>query len=221
MIMPLNLKKKKIIAREFVFFVIILFITLLGFLYTVYYNSHLNKKIAHTKAQIESNTNRAHPLAKVYSDKLQKQKWFYSRVNEKFDIDPIHILNYEMLWSNFQRIVEHDSMAIRFNQTWSPDIRQGYIDIGFKSAEQLQSFIQRNIITENDIKNNNEASHLYASNQGFVWDADNMSGLFYNSPKQLLFSLYTFLWAMAILFGLRYLFYGIVWSAKTLKQKNE
>jgi hypothetical protein len=217
--MSLSLKTRKIVAREFIIFIITLVITLLGFLYTVFYNISIDNKIKALNVDFANNVRMGDSLSKIYKAKTNNQQWLYFQLLKEVDLGSASYNNYESLWRRFEEISKHDSLIYKYDYVWSNSVTEPFKHIGFNTAEKLNDFIERNAISSKDSIDYKHSNNIFDKNKLISTQIHHQGTLKFTSRKQLTFSSYCFLAAFTILFIFRWIFYGIKWSIKTLKEK--
>lgn len=214
----MKLNKKKIIAREFLILMVCALVFGLAYLGTLPYNYFVNSKIYNLENESQSLRDSIETLTKSFSDKIEKQKWFYEKSNEKVDYGERK--NETEVWQRWSELEKVDSIDILWSNRWDVELRKIFNDLGFENSKELKQFIKSNSLSTDEINQNNsvislndeldEINSRIRTEKYKVLDADEKT---------------EFALACLIIFGilsfpLRYLIYAIRWSIKTLKQKE-
>lgn len=214
----MKLNKKKIIAREFLILMVCALVFGLAYLGTLPYNYFVNSKIYNLENESQSLRDSIETLTKSFSDKIEKQKWFYEKSNEKVNYGERK--NETEVWQRWSELEKVDSIDILWSNRWDVELRKIFNDLGFENSKELKQFIKSNSLSTDEINQNNsvislndeldEINSRIRTEKYKVLDADEKT---------------EFALACLIIFGilsfpLRYLIYAIRWSIKTLKQKE-
>ena len=220
---------KKIVAKEFLILLSVVFISLISFPITYGYNVYLSKEkevledsIQNTPILWEKNYSALHYS---YNNKFGTQRRVFINAS-KFYNNVGYGRKYSSsysLWNLLQSSKENttdDELYVRFkdfilfhNKQWITDIEDMIPNngIGFKR------FIENNLITEEDNKNND----LGYKNEAYRNDIQNRIHLYIekmlNKKEQIKIALNTFYILFTIAFILRFLLISIRWSIKELK----
>lgn len=182
------------------------------------YNSYQNKQVNKIENSILEKEKTADRLYKSVNAKRKNQEWFYNKVSSEFDISNSEYSELKTLWPILQRIAENDSTEYRWKNKWEQSLIDFHKGIGFKNAQELEKFIETNSLNTKDSiqleKFNlirNEVSTLKKRKielETKVFDEHDRMNLLAGIGILL----------FGILFILRYLFYAVKWSIKTLKE---
>jgi hypothetical protein len=217
----MKLTTRKIIAREFLMFILVVLIGLISFLVTYPYNYYRNSQVENLNAQITIRTNLKKSLPETYITKKENQDWFYNKHIEEFG-NVYKTYTSEELWKRLEKLAKSDSIIIRWDKVWSKDNQtiNFFNRIGFSNPIKLHDFIKTNSFNKSELKNeskyetlDNEISTL---NNSKIDNNDKV--LSYN--MQIDIFKYSLIVCLFVLFGLRYLYYAVRWSLKTLKEKT-
>jgi hypothetical protein len=217
----MKLTTKKIIAREFLTLTLVIVIGLICFLSTFPYNSFRHYQIKNLKGEIDQKRTLSDSLLKSYSTKIQNQEWYFKKLNDEFDLGEFN--TNEKWWFHSMQLAKNDSISIRWKGVWSQDktVIKFFNKIGFLNGDSLQRFIIINNLDKSDIENKTKADNL----QKEIAEIESKEIIVANSvltyEDQFSFSLMALIILASLSFGFRYLYYGIKWSLKTLKQKPE
>jgi len=117
-------------------------------------------------------------------------------------------------------------LAVCYGQNRQPKTEKLFIfafnkKIGFSNPEEFQTFIENNRLTKEDSINNDLTKDIIAEINLLSIKKNKLESESMSIDEQFEFGLITLIVTFIILFGLRYLFYAITWSFKTLKEKSE
>jgi hypothetical protein len=216
----MQLKTKKLIAREFIFFIITALLVLITFACTYFYNYTQNSNATKFDAVILNRTAMADSLAKPYKTKLKNQQWFYDKNNEIVDLKNTEFNSPSKLWQRLDYLAAADSIKIKIDSFWTPEIKALLVTIDFDNPEKLTAFIDKNRITQDDSTDYNKSVLTTADVGKLKKERALYSAKILSTNQQFQFTLWISLIFFIALFGLRYLFYAIRWSIKILKQQG-
>ena len=214
----MKLETKKIIAREFIMLVITFVIAAFAFFGTYVYNFYQHHQADKLNKSILVKTTIADSLAKSYNSKLNNQKWFYDKNSEKVDLSDAEYNSPYKLWKRLYDLSVKDSIKIKFDKVWTTEIKDLLKGINLESPEKLKTFIDNSRITQTDSSDFSKANIIYSEINSVKKERINYQENVLEINKQFRFGLWTFIIFAILLFGVRYLFYGIKWSLRTLKQ---
>ncbi|MEZ4826981.1 MAG: hypothetical protein R3C61_11995 [Bacteroidia bacterium] len=209
-------KQKKIIAREFLIFIAALGISVIAFIGTYPYNYFLNRKIDRIKEETKSLKDRIYKLEIAYNQKTEKQRWFYNEsvrkgINGNFRYS-------SQLWERLEELQKSDSIIFNWNNVWEKELIEIIQDIGFKNGEEFNRFILDNSVANEDSNDKvNEIRRKVNSIEKTIWG---LKSRILDTKEQIRFGLIFFAIISTIAFPIRYLFFAIRWSIKTLKEQE-
>ena len=210
---------KKIIAREFLILTLVLILALLCFFGTYLYNYYRESQSDKLKKIITEKTKLVDSLSHSYNLKNKTQNLFYDKFKAKFTDAKED--SKEKVWNRLNDLAVKDSIKFKWEHSWEKEVVAFNREQGFNTPEEFKEFIEANRINTSEIENytksinlNQEISTLNSEKN----EAENKVLLF---SEQIDFAIKSLLLFAVIFFGLRFLFYGIKWSIKTLKQKPE
>ncbi|MCB0401699.1 MAG: hypothetical protein KDD41_06415 [Flavobacteriales bacterium] len=193
----------KIIAREFL--LIILSIIILGIAYVSIkiYNYYHESKIIELEDKIDIEKNQLESIN--FYEKKYNQKWLY----EKYQVH----YSYNMFWDRLQQLAEKDSIQYLWNRM-NQENNDFLFSIGFNHHTDFQEFILLNSFNIEDKRKykNILKIKIDLKNEKLFHESKNINNY---EIKKLLKSLSIIL--LLLFFIIRYLYYSIKWSIKTLK----
>lgn len=215
----MKLKTKKIIAREFILLIATIALSIVAFLGTYIYNFYQHDQIDKLEEKILSETIIADSLAKSYNLKLNNQKRFYDKNNEKVDLSEAEYNSPFKLWKRLYDLSVKDSIKAKFEKVWTVEIKDLLRELNLESPEKLKAFIDNNRITQIDSNNFSKATNIYSELSSIKSVKIKHQEKILEIKKQFRFGTWTFMIGLICFFGIRYLYYGIKWSIKILEQK--
>lgn len=218
----MRLHTKKIIAREFLILTMAIFIGLFCFLGTYLYNYLKRNKIDTLNENISQKLMASDSLRKSYDQKISKQQWFFDKYFDKVNRQDEEFNSRDKLWKRLDFLALKDSIKYKWQNVWTKDLVGFVKENGFSNGDDFNSFIVSNRITNDDVQGFNQSLQIKTEIKNLTSEKENTTKrLFLSFEQQLKFGVTSFVVALIILFGLRYIFYAIRWSIKTLKQANE
>lgn len=211
----MQLKTKKIIAREFILLILCISISLIVLLATYLHTCYYQSKQERYSKRIISTIKTSDYLKNIYDNKEVNQNRFTTEMNYKYMEPKVSNIKF---WTVLYRIAKHDSVDYKWKNKWEPSLIEAISNAGYKNPKDFQKFILSNIITKTDIDNQDSIkqmnvllSSLYSQENIYkrkIHDFDDRKNTAY----------ITFLIAIGIVFFVRYFYYAIAWSYKVLKQ---
>ena len=214
--MKINTNNKKILAREFVFFIICLITFILSFLFIFPYNYITQNQSANLVEEISKKNTYIDSLQDINIKKTETQKYFTNNYIKEFDGVSDSETNTE-LWNILERIVKADSVKYKWKNKWEKTLVNFNIKMGYKSPEEFTKFIKSNLISSSDLEliEKNKKEIKFLKSQQLEKQND-----FIEINEQFRISLFVLLISFFILFIIRYLVYGTKWSLKVLKESK-
>jgi hypothetical protein len=214
----MKLNKKKIIAKEFLILMVCALVFVLAYIGTLPYNYFVNSKIDNLQNETQPIKDSIETLTKSFSDKIDKQKWFFDE-SEKLNVTGSYN-TYTELWDRLEYLEKADSIQYKWENVWTSDLKEIIQNIGFSNGNQFEQFIESNSLSTDEINQNNSAISLNNELDKIKSRIRTEKYKVLDAEEKTEFAL-----ACLIIFGilsypLRYLFYAIRWSIKTLKQKE-
>ena len=136
----MNVKFKKIIAREFLILLAMIVLGLIIFGCVFPYNAYQEKQIDGITQLIEEKEFEIDSLHKPIDQKIEKQRWFFEKVSGEFDISNSAYSELKTLWPILHRIALNDSTEYRWKNKWEKDLVEFHQKIGFKTPQDLEKF---------------------------------------------------------------------------------
>lgn len=215
----MKLITKKFIAREFLILLSSLIIWIASYLSISLYNLFHQHEIKNTDDMIYMKIQMADSLSKAYDQKKDKQLWFTNNYKERYsDLPKSYEQANQIIWRNFKSWRDENVIVDKWNKVWSKDFISFITQLEFENPTVFKNFIEQNLITSNDSLNK-QKSDLYRNeiNKLKVKKAA-LSGKLFSRDEQYQFSIQFFVCSLIVLFGVRFIYYGIKWSVKTLRE---
>lgn len=205
--MDINLKKK--LAKEFLILATVILSSLLigATLFAVMRNK--TKEVQNLQNRLLSIQNSLDSLDSLNDVKMNRQTWLYSEFEKEYDMRGYSV---DEFWLVCWKIYKADSIIHKWGNSKS-DKPAFFRKIGFKTGEELNSFIRTNSIDSVSI----QERRLYEVERSEIEEQLNEISQEVDQKKQLS----KFMWISAglflIVFPLRYFLLAILWSIRTLK----
>lgn len=217
----MQLKTKKRIAKEVLLLLSSGVLALIIFLLVYPYNWYCSSKSDGVQTLITTKTIQTDSLISQYNSKLKQQQWFYDGNLKEYDVTALGYNSYSDLWSRLEAVYSADSIEYKYTKTWDKDLIVVLDKLGFHNAQEFKQFIATNILTQADKDNKSKSDDIKSeisklNSDKHIWDLKTLT-----TDEQMWLALKAFIVALVFLYPIRLLFWLIVWSFKTLKQKGE
>lgn len=218
----MKIKTKKIIAKEFLFLLAVVIIGFLSAIGTIGYNAIINTRIKKYNEQISEISQRERLLSHSYDSKLEQQNWFFTKYKNYFNItsDTLYDTR-EKLWKAIDRTAQHDSIIFKWENVWAKRNTMFLIEAGFNTPQQLQTFFDKNRISETEVANKIAALDLVQKITILNNEWTDLSRQRLSRSKQIELISITLACSVFILFVLRHLIYAAVWSINILRTNKD
>lgn len=207
---------KKTIAREILFFLAILSITLLTYSVLLLKNKYHESKTENLLTEISTNKKIYDNLSIPYLNKIKNHKLLYAQfcVNLDTTKSDDKYNNPEKIWKFFVEIIKEDSLI--YNK-WDADLIENWKPIGLNTAKEFNSFIINNTYNKNDTINLNK-SKLFLIKINEDRRNKNYHELNIMTSEDIWdFSKMVLIISILILFCIRYVIFIFIWCLKTIK----
>ena len=213
----MNIKNKKIIAREFLILIAVTTVGLLSFLCTYFYNWNKSSQVKKADEKIVYQTHLADSLSKSFKDKTIDGKDYISRVffalnhiSDEYGI-PNHFTYSEPDFR--QKILTDKNFRDSIYRTFQNKVE------GFTITQpQFDSSIDKQL-TADDISKQKQSQEILQSLKVIRNEKEKTSSSILTYNEQVVFGLKVLILTAFLFFVLRFVFYAINWSIKTIKQK--
>lgn len=214
----MKLQTKKIFAKEFLILIMVIVVGIVCFLCTYPYNFYRHSQITSLRKSIVEETKLSDSLAHDYEIKFQKKNWFSQKFTYKFGFQLYQI---EDLWTRLDDLAKMDSIKFKWENIWNKELIIFNKEIGLTTPEKFEEFFNTARINTTDIKNYNQSLNIKKETTTLYSQKRVMETKILSFDKQTQFGIKCAFFFGIIVFGLRYVFYVVNWSVKTLKQKSE
>jgi len=124
------------------------------------------------------------------------------------------------LWQRLDYLAATDSIQIKLDSVWTPEIKELLVTIDFDNPQKLTAFIDKNRLTETDSTDFSKSAAVNKEVEKIKKVKAAYNANMFSFDKQVNFAGWILGIALVVLFGLGYLFYAIGWSVRILKQKG-
>jgi hypothetical protein len=214
----MNIKAKKIVAREFLIFIACITIAIMTFS-TIYLLNYCKEYQIHSLSRdIDTKSDFSDSLSRPYRLITKKQFEFTEKYKSRFDFYTKQDYSNVKIWDKLYDIAKSDSIKYKWETTWDKELVTFIKELGFHTPESFKTFILSNNLSKDDIKRNQEATKINLEINILLNNRSGISNTIVSTNNQLKISVFAFLISLIILFIFRYIFYGVTWSIRTLKQ---
>ena len=217
----MDIKTKRIIAREFLIFILAIGISIISFLLTFTYNYYLNNEIKKASSAIIIEQNNADSLMKPFELKKIKLDKIQNNIKDLYSI-----MNSSSLKGSFS---SYEELSIYLSEEKNvKDIFEGIISykefkklfLGYDDFFSLVGTNEAEKLTKSDSLNYHKGKILLEEINSIEKNKKSYYSKLLSLKEQLMFSLYTFFVLIIFLFIFRHIYYAIKWSFYTLKKNN-
>lgn len=217
----MQLRTKKIIAREFLIAITCLFISLLYFLGILIYNYRLDTQIKDVLEERDTKSNLIDSLSVPFKKKLENQEWFYNESEKKVIQDKYKSSeSTDKLWERLSYLNKADSIIYKWNNVWKNDVKDGLREIGFKDGKAFNLFIEQNSLNNKERDVYDEIISIKKEINSLNEKSSNIEQKKIEYDQQVESTLQILLLLTLVGFPIRYFLYAIRWSYRILKKKE-
>ena len=214
----MQLKTKKKIAREVLLLLSSGIITLIIFLLVYPFNWYCNYKSESIQTLISFKTVESDSLVKNYNSKLKQQQWFYEESIKDLKME---YNSSSELWQRLEEIYNVDSIVYKYNNTWGKNQITLLNKLGFGNGKDFKEFIAKNSLTETDKANKLKSTEIKNEILKLKFEKRSWEFKVKSTDEQMEVAIKGLLIVLFFLYPIRLLYWLIVWSFNTLKQKGE
>jgi hypothetical protein len=186
------------------------------------YNAFKENKINKKLNEAETTTKLIDSLSNDYNKKLNNQNWFFKKWSTTFDLSEDTQHNtLEKVWTRIDFLAQRDSIDYKWKNVWHKDLVTFHMDIGFNNPADFKKFIDDNRISDIDKSNFNLASEKEIKKSLLEINITQLKNSKFSQNEQTDLAKNTILISIILVFGFRYLIYGVKWSLRTLKEKDQ
>ena len=216
----MDYKTKKIIAREFLIFMSCLFVALLFYSGTHYYNYRLHKKIQTLRQERDQLNEAITNLSLTISKKEKVQKEFYESLkNEGFSIEESA---YSDLWKKFQKRINDTIYINKWKTLYTPEYKEWHAFLekrGLEEFNDFAKFINLFSFTQSDSISIQKTEEWRIKRAALYLKISVLKNKPLPHQKQIHVSLIFFSILIGLSFLGRYTFKAIFWSIKILTKR--
>lgn len=213
----LNLKTKKIIAREFLILLLAICLTM-GFRGGIaIWNNRYVKALQEASQEYDAMEAERIRLVQTYDYKLKNQEKFFDWYDHIFYFNDYRTP--DSLWVHFYEMAETDSLRLRFEKKWNEYDRSLFDRFGFSNGWELQAYILRNQLTQSERLAQARVEDLATKQRMLQQRYDEFDNL-YLTEEEIWDRLTLFvLCLLGLLYPVRFLVIAIRWSIRVLRTK--
>lgn len=212
----MKLNRKKIIAREFLLLMVCIFISVIAFVGIYPYNHVIKSKVDKIEKKIIPLANELQEIEEPINAKLSKQKWFYEKWQENSNL--VDYKNYSEIWEKLEYLHSKDSIKVKWNSVWAEPVLNLIKSLDFKNPTQFDKFIEDNSLNRDELDKIQVADNIRSEISDYKNQIESINYNLLDIDDQFNFALFILVIAGIIAFPIRYLYYSVRWSIKTLKQ---
>ena len=215
----MKLHIRKIIAREFLLLMLTIAIGFLLFLLTFLYNYYHKIKYQSIATEIFAKQSYADSLMKPFESKTKRINEIHIKIKDMFDI--INSSDLKGAFKNSEELISFLSQPENVKETFelinlSKDLKGSFANIDeFRSIVSLQP---SEILTTIDSTSYRHGLNTKAEVKLLEKEKEIHNSKILSLSNQIKIASWTFFAAMTIFFFIRYIYYALKWSWKTLKE---
>ncbi len=210
----MKLQIKKIIAREFLTLMTLLFTGLIIMGVTCSVNLIRSRRSTKLSIEISNKKIIADRLVNQLNQKIEAQNLFRKKVYDA---------NYDTtgMWTKLSHLAQLDSISYYWKNIWTKEAVEFTKNFGYSSPIEFKTFIETNTIDSLDIKNNNNSISITKEVNALAVERERIESKILTFSQQFNLTLRLFTILFILLFICRYLVYGIIWSLRIIKKKSD
>jgi len=213
----MTIKVKKAIAREFLFLILCLVIVLITYCASYLINRSYQNHAKEIRTTIRDKIILAELLGTPYKQKSAGQYYLYYDIDRKFDLQANGV-SQNSLWTSLIRYNKSDSIKYLWNY-WDPIVLSGFKNFGFKTEDDLSKYITENTPVKSELVNFKQSLKIGLQVDSLHQVEKKLEYKIGTRKSQIERNLnYSIVISLLVFFIGRFIFYGIKWSLKTLKQ---
>lgn len=215
----MNKRIKKIIAREFLVFLALVIIGGIIVLCVFPYNAIKQNKVDKLDLNIVQLENEIDSLGGNAIKKQKKQEWYYSKLSSEFDVEKPPYDKLSTFWERLEKHAKQDSLKYKWIDKWSDKVQEFHSELDFKNGNQFQDFVLNNSLTKSDSLDLKKTEKLKSELEKITEDRNETKWDKVSENHHLDIAGGVFIFLFIIMFILRYIYYAIKWSFRTLKNE--
>lgn len=217
----MQLQTKKRIAKEVLLLLSSGVLALVVFLLVYPYNWYYSSKSKGVQTLISFKTIQSDSLTSKLNSKLKQQQWFYNGNHKEYDVTANGYYTYVDLWSRLEELYKADSIDYKYAKTWGKDLKAVLDKLGFHNAQEFKEFIAKNTLSQSEKNNKSKSEDIIREISKLNSEKRILELKTLTTNEQLWFAIKAFIVALIFLYPTRILYWLIVWSFNTLKEKGE
>lgn len=191
---------------------------LMFYIGTMLYNQTIESDLETISQEIITKKKQIEKLILPIKKKTDKQDGLYQEIKKK-GLQGKYNSSIQF-WTRLSQLYQDDSITYRWNNDWSPDLIATLKELGFKDGKEFNNFVSQYHFNDNDENIKNQALEIQGKIDLLAIELLNSSEKLIKPYRQSELSYGVLLMLSLLLFPFRYLIYIIVWSVRTLKEKE-
>lgn len=220
----MEIKTKKIIAREILFLAFCLITGMLAFLCIYLYNFYNQNRTTDIRKLVSVKNTIADSLSKPYKDKYIEQLQFTKIVFSEYTTDYVdsdfHNMN-RNFWQVYYNLAKKDSIKYIWENVLDIKLTSAYKKYGLETPEKFQEYILKNHINKSDSEKYNLSSFEYERSKLLQTKMNLINESIITLESQTYLAFLVLGSIFFLLFPVRYFLYSITWSMKILKEDKK
>ena len=210
----MNKRIKKIIAREFLVFLALVIIGGIIVLCVFPYNVIKQNKVDKLDSRLVQLENEIDSLGGNAIKKQKKQEWYHSKLSPEPPYDKL-----STFWERLEKHAKQDSLKYYWIDRWSYSTQEFHSGLDFKNGNDFQDFVLNNSLTKSDSLDLKKTGKLKSELEKITEDRNETKRDKVSDNHHLDIAGGVFIFLFIIMFILRYIYYAIKWSFRTLKNE--
>jgi hypothetical protein len=214
---------KKLLAREFLFFIIFLGLIALFYIGTYSHDIYIYWESKKLNETIDSYHSEIADLQKQIISKYEMQKWVFEETINDFPVYNNHGLDQSKLWKALiDKIPNHKAPFTwsEIDSTAQKSLKTFFEERGVLSADSFVHFMNTYSYTENEVEVVARINKLHDLKQIVSDYKDHLQEQILTFKDRFHLTLKFAGTLFILLFIIRYMFLGTVWSLKTLRKTS-
>jgi hypothetical protein len=208
---------RKIVAREFLLFMLSSCVLFIVYLSLILFNLNIERKATKFDKAIEKEIIERKQIDSTYSRKCQNWAYLYNKVNEQIDLENSNYNHPTKFWKRTGELIKKDSFDYKYQK--EPVLRLVFKNAGLLSKEDVKKFVKENNLNEIDKANIQKTTNSKTKENELRKELEITKKSHLNNDDKAHNLYIAFVIIFLLVFPIRYLYYAILWSFKTLKEK--
>ena len=182
-------------------------------------NFYHEQQLQNLNSEIKQQQKLSDSLSANFDLKSKTQSWLFGEMNKTFKLvnDDKFTFNERTVWDTLIARAKRDNLEAYWNNRWKTNFTPLFKKLGYRNCNDFKSFVLSNIIETTDRSNKKTSLQKLGIIQNFQEQQEHIKSRVTSTDEMLHFAAYAMLISLIVLFVLRYIIYGIIWSIKTLK----